>query len=58
MQVLRERFTAPDAPGLLRLILHDAATYDADAGVGGFDGSILLSRWVVMCLSACGVGVL
>lgn len=43
--VLRERFGAGDASGLLALVLHDAATYDAATKAGGFDGSILTNRW-------------
>lgn len=43
---LRPQFTAADAPALLALILHDAATYDPVTKTGGYDGSILLSRWV------------
>lgn len=43
-QVLREKFGAADASGLLALCLHDAATYDVETKTGGFDGSILLSR--------------
>jgi L-ascorbate peroxidase len=42
-KALREKFTREDAPLLLRLILHDAATYDADTKTGGFDGSILIN---------------
>lgn len=45
-KVLREKFKKEDAPLLLRLILHDAATYDADTKTGGFDGSILINRLV------------
>eukprot|EP00878_Enallax_costatus_P021417 GHUV01022668.1.p1 GENE.GHUV01022668.1~~GHUV01022668.1.p1 ORF type:complete len:293 (+),score=57.94 GHUV01022668.1:504-1382(+) len=42
-KVLREKFKKEDAPGLLKLCLHDAATYDADSKTGGFDGSIIIS---------------
>lgn len=41
---LKAQFAAADAPQLLALILHDAATYDAVSQTGGFDGSIVLSR--------------
>jgi hypothetical protein len=41
---LKGKFAAADAPQLLALILHDAATYDAVSQTGGFDGSIVLSR--------------
>lgn len=40
---LRPQFVAADAPALLALILHDAATYDPVTQTGGYDGSILLS---------------
>ncbi|KAF8056140.1 AK1 [Scenedesmus sp. PABB004] len=40
---LKPVFGAADAPGLFALMLHDAATYDAEAKAGGFDGSILIS---------------
>jgi len=50
---LREKFTSADARQLLALILHDAATYDADTRTGGFDGSIVLSRWAPLHVCAC-----
>lgn len=43
---LKPLFTAEDATGLLALMLHDAATYDAETKTGGYDGSILINRWV------------
>ena len=33
---------AEDAPSCLRLVLHDAATYDIETGAGGLNGSIVL----------------
>lgn len=36
--------TSADAPAALRLLLHDAATYDAAARTGGVNGSIVLSE--------------
>ena len=39
---VRKVLTADDAPAALRLVLHDAATYDADSGTGGINGSIVL----------------
>ena len=47
-QELRKVLTADDAPAALRLVLHDAATYDVDSGIGGLNGSIIL-RWVALC---------
>ena len=44
-QELKKVLTADDAPAALRLVLHDAATYDVDSGVGGLNGSIVL-KWV------------
>jgi hypothetical protein len=44
--VLRTQFVASDANALVALILHDAATYDPVTKTGGYDGSIILSRWV------------
>ena len=43
-KVLREKFKKEDASDLLKLCLHDAATYDADSKTGGFDGSIIINR--------------
>jgi hypothetical protein len=42
---LKPLFGPADASGLLALMLRDAATYDAEAKTGGFDGSILINRW-------------
>jgi len=36
--------TKEDAPGLLRLLILDAATYDASAKTGGVNGSVALSE--------------
>lgn len=52
---LRPQFTAADAPALLALILHDAATYDPVTKTGGYDGSILLSRWVDRAVEICAM---
>lgn len=41
---LKKVLTAEDAPATLRLVLHDAATYNANAGTGGLNGSIVM-RW-------------
>ncbi len=41
-QAFRKGLTAEDAPGCLRLVLHDAATYDIATGSGGLNGSIVL----------------
>ena len=41
---LRNVLTAEDATAALRLVLHDAATYDADNGTGGINGSIVLRQ--------------
>lgn len=38
--VLRETVTAADASACMRLVLHDAGTYDIATGTGGFNGSI------------------
>uniref|UniRef100_A0A383W9J5 Plant heme peroxidase family profile domain-containing protein n=1 Tax=Tetradesmus obliquus TaxID=3088 RepID=A0A383W9J5_TETOB len=40
---LKPLFKAEDATGLLALMLHDAATYDAETKTGGYDGSILIN---------------
>jgi hypothetical protein len=37
-----------NATELLALMLRDAATYDAETKTGGFDGSILINRCVVI----------
>lgn len=34
--------TADDAPAAVRLVLHDAGTYDLATKKGGFDASIIL----------------
>lgn len=34
--------TAADAPAAMKLLLHDAGTYDRATGNGGCDGSIVL----------------
>ena len=41
-KAFRKGLTAEDAPGCLRLVLHDAATYDIATGTGGLNGSIVL----------------
>lgn len=41
--VLKSILTPDDAPAVLRLAFHDAATYDVATKTGGFDGSIVLS---------------
>ncbi|CAK0787502.1 hypothetical protein CVIRNUC_010722 [Coccomyxa viridis] len=38
----RKGLSAEDAPDCLRLVLHDAATYDIASGTGGLNGSIVL----------------
>ena len=38
----RKGLQAEDAPACLRLLLHDAATYDVETGTGGLNGSIVL----------------
>lgn len=38
---LRKVIGAADAPTALRLVLHDAATYDVKTGKGGLNGSIV-----------------
>ena len=38
---LKKVLTAEDAPVALRLVLHDAATYDVATGKGGLNGSIV-----------------
>ncbi len=37
---LKKVLTAEDAPLALRVVLHDAATYDLASGTGGLNGSI------------------
>lgn len=37
---LAKILTADDASDVIRLILHDAGTYDIATGTGGFNGSI------------------
>ena len=39
---LNNVLTAADAPDAVRLLLHDAATFDKAAGIGGVDGSVVL----------------
>lgn len=34
--------TAADAPAAMKLLLHDAGTFDKASGTGGCDGSIVL----------------
>lgn len=41
---LQKTLSAGDAPAALRLLLHDAATYDAASGTGGVNGSVVLSE--------------
>jgi L-ascorbate peroxidase len=41
---MRAELSAADAPVALRLLLHDAATFDAAAGAGGVNGSVVLSE--------------
>lgn len=43
---LRKVVTAEDAPIALRVVLHDAATYDVATGKGGLNGSIV-NRYVL-----------
>lgn len=38
---LRKVVTPEDAPTALRLVIHDAATYDVASGQGGLNGSII-----------------
>lgn len=38
----RKGLQAEDAPACLRLVLHDAATYDIETGTGGLNGSVVL----------------
>ena len=38
---LKKVLTAEDAPIALRVVLHDAATYDVATGKGGLNGSIV-----------------
>ncbi|CAL5222505.1 g4879 [Coccomyxa viridis] len=40
----RKGLAAEDAPACLRLVLHDAATYDVETGTGGLNGSIVLPQ--------------
>ncbi len=37
-----QKLTYEDAQDTVRLALRCASTYDAEAGLGGFDGSILI----------------
>lgn len=39
---LRKVLTAADAPACMRLLLHDAGTYDIATKTGGTDGSVVL----------------
>lgn len=39
---LKEALTAADAPSVLRLVFHDAGTYDQETRTGGMNGSIIL----------------
>lgn len=39
---LKKVLDAEDAPAALRLVIHDAATYDIRSGTGGLNGSIVL----------------
>lgn len=41
LQPVQEVVGAEDAPSCMRLVLNDAATYDAATKTGGFDGSIV-----------------
>ena len=38
---LKKVVTPEDAPTALRLVIHDAATYDVASGQGGLNGSII-----------------
>ena len=38
---LKKVVTSADAPVALRLVLHDAATFDVKTGKGGLNGSIV-----------------
>jgi hypothetical protein len=40
-QELKKVLSAEDAPATLRLLLHDAATYDVATETGGVNGSIV-----------------
>lgn len=39
---LKKELKSSDAPDTLRLVLHDAGTYDVATGTGGLNGSIVL----------------
>lgn len=43
LKALKQELTAADASSALRLVLHDAATYNVATGTGGVDGSIVTS---------------
>ena len=44
---LRKVVSAEDAPIALRVVLHDAATYDVATGKGGLNGSIV-NRYLLL----------
>ncbi|KAL6779874.1 hypothetical protein ACKKBG_A14095 [Auxenochlorella protothecoides x Auxenochlorella symbiontica] len=44
LKALKQELTAADASSALRLVLHDAATYNVATGTGGVDGSIVTSE--------------
>ena len=43
-KALREVITGDDARVALRLVLHDAGTYDVATKSGGLDGSVILNK--------------
>lgn len=44
---IKKVVTAGDAPIALRVVLHDAATYDVATGKGGLNGSIV-NRYLLL----------
>ena len=46
---LRKVLTPEDAPVALRVVLHDAATYDVATGKGGLNGSIVNRYALTLC---------
>lgn len=46
---LKKVLTAEDAPVALRVVLHDAATYDVATGKGGLNGSIVNRQVLSLC---------
>lgn len=54
---LKKALAAEDAPATLRLVLHDAATYDFASGTGGLNGSIVQRSVAPIVLRCCDLQI-